>query len=173
MKVILLLAAAWAVSAAAAPPASPPALPAAPATPAEQAAEHLMAVMHTDDQFRQFVPKIIDALVPTLVKGNGGREADVRRIVSEEFGATMLQSGPLVHAANRRMLAEHFTARDLDDVAAFYASPVGQKLVREMPAIQLQMMQVGQQIGQAAMQAALPRIMGRMRAANMTVPQGV
>ena len=155
------------------PPASPPAMQPAPSTPAETAAEHLLTVMHVDDQFRDLMPKIIEVLLPALVVGNSGRETDLRKIVSEEFETEMLQSMRVIHATNRQLMATHFTVHDLDDLAAFYASPLGQKVVREMPVIQMQMLQVGQQIGRTAMQAALPRIIQRMRAANMAVPQGV
>jgi hypothetical protein len=41
----------------------------------------------------------------------------------------------------------HLTKEDLDGILAFYASPVGQKLQREQPAMMQEAMQVGGEIG--------------------------
>lgn len=40
----------------------------------------------------------------------------------------------------------HFTEREIDDLVAFYSSPTGQKMVREMPAITAETMQSSQEI---------------------------
>src|SRR5579864_1100923 len=42
---------------------------------------------------------------------------------------------------------KHLTKEDLDGILAFYASPVGQKLQREQPAMMQEGMQVGGEIG--------------------------
>jgi hypothetical protein len=42
---------------------------------------------------------------------------------------------------------KHLTKEDLDGILAFYASPVGQKLQREQPAMMQEAMQVGGEIG--------------------------
>lgn len=42
---------------------------------------------------------------------------------------------------------KHLTKEDLDGILAFYASPVGQKLQREQPAMMAEAMQVGGEIG--------------------------
>jgi uncharacterized protein len=42
---------------------------------------------------------------------------------------------------------KHLTKEDLDGILAFYASPIGQKLQREQPAMTQESMQVGGEIG--------------------------
>ena len=42
---------------------------------------------------------------------------------------------------------KHLTKEDIDGILAFYASPVGQKLQREQPAMTQESMQVGGEIG--------------------------
>lgn len=42
---------------------------------------------------------------------------------------------------------KHLTKEDMDGILAFYASPVGQKLQREQPAMMQEAMQVGGEIG--------------------------
>ena len=43
---------------------------------------------------------------------------------------------------------KHLTKSDLDSITAFYATPVGQKLLREQPAMTQEAMQAGGKIGQ-------------------------
>ena len=48
---------------------------------------------------------------------------------------------------------KHLTKSDLSAITAFYSSPAGQKILKEMPAIMAEAMQAGGQIGQKAMAA--------------------
>ena len=48
---------------------------------------------------------------------------------------------------------KHLTKADLSAITAFYSSPAGQKILKEMPAIMAEAMQAGGQIGQKAMAA--------------------
>lgn len=45
---------------------------------------------------------------------------------------------------------KHLTKADLDAVTAFYSSPPGQKILKELPAIMSEAMQVGGEIGRRA-----------------------
>jgi uncharacterized protein len=47
----------------------------------------------------------------------------------------------------------HLTKSDLTNITAFYSSPTGQKVLKEMPAIMSEAMQVGGQIGRKAIAA--------------------
>jgi hypothetical protein len=57
---------------------------------------------------------------------------------------------------------KHFTKGDIDSLVAFYSSPVGQKLLREMPAI----------MGEA-MEAMMPIMRQHMDAMNQRLQQEV
>ena len=48
---------------------------------------------------------------------------------------------------------KHLTKADLASVTAFYSSPAGQKILKEMPAIMAEAMQAGGEIGQKAFAA--------------------
>lgn len=144
-----------------------------PLSEGEKAAERLLVVMHADDNYRASMPKVMDAMIGNLAQGNGTRQADLRKIVSEEFGSVMLAMLPITHARNRGLLAQHFTVAELGELVRFYQSRLGEKVTATMPTIQLEMLQFSQVAGRAAMQAAMPRIIARMRASNMAVPKGV
>jgi uncharacterized protein len=52
----------------------------------------------------------------------------------------------------------HFTEREIDDLVAFYSSPTGQKMVKEMPAITAEAMQSSQDIIQRMIAKELQHI---------------
>ena len=53
---------------------------------------------------------------------------------------------------------KHLTKEDLDGILAFYASPVGQKLQREQPAMMQEGMQVGGEIGRRRVGAMMQQM---------------
>lgn len=52
----------------------------------------------------------------------------------------------------------HFTAEDIDGLLKFYRSPLGKKVVAEMPATMAEGMQVGQQWGKARGEAMMAEL---------------
>jgi hypothetical protein len=53
---------------------------------------------------------------------------------------------------------KHFSKSDLDGILAFYASPPGQKILKETPAIMSESMQAGGEIGRRKMGAINQKI---------------
>ena len=53
---------------------------------------------------------------------------------------------------------KHLTKEDLDGILAFYASPIGQKLQREQPAMTQESMQVGGEIGRRRIGAMMQQM---------------
>ncbi|MGD0215212.1 MAG: DUF2059 domain-containing protein [Terriglobales bacterium] len=56
----------------------------------------------------------------------------------------------------------HLTKSDCDQLLAFYSSPVGQKVLREMPTITSETMQVSNSYLQPRMEAAVSRVKAKM-----------
>ena len=137
------------------------------------AADRLIAVAGLAGQFDALVPKIIDLMMPTIVPGNTGREAELRRILSEEFVTSFGRTRPLIIGKARELYAARFTAEELNALADFYVTPLGKKSLTAGSEIQVEMFAFGQQAGKAAAQDAMPRIIERMRRANFKLPQGV
>lgn len=183
---LLLMAAALLAAggvAANAAPAAPPAAVAAPDPAAAfdalpeaerkarmEAAGRMMVAADMEQQLRQSLKTTISFLMPIFLQGNEGKQDDVLAIVSEEF---LLQSDkmvPLLTEQVRRRHAEVFTAAELDGLAAFYASPLGRKFTAVSPDMQARLMRDGGPVGEAAAQAALPRIIDRLKAAHLNVP---
>ena len=53
---------------------------------------------------------------------------------------------------------KHFTSAEIDQLIAFYQSPIGQKLVKEQPAIVQESMAAGQQWGQQIAQKLMQKL---------------
>ena len=152
------------------PAAAFDALPEAERKARMDAAGRMMVAADMEQQLRQSLKTTISFLMPIFLQGNEGKQDDVLAIVSEEF---LLQSDkmvPLLTEQVRRRHAEVFTAAELDGLAAFYASPLGRKFTAVSPDMQARLMRDGGPVGEAAAQAALPRIIDRLKAAHLNVP---
>lgn len=135
-----------------------------------EAAGRMMVAADMEQQLRQSLKTTVGFLMPIFLKGNEGKQADVATIVTEEF---LLQSDrmvPLLAEQVRRRYAEQFTATELDGLTAFYGSALGRKFTAVSPELQARLMRDGAPVGEAAAQAALPRIIDRLKAANLNVP---
>jgi hypothetical protein len=173
MRSIALALCLLAAAPAAAQPATPQATP--PASSAERAerervADAIMAEADVASMLDRMVPTMLDQMMPALVQGNSGREDEIRRILSEELGGALRQAGPAIITRSRDLYVERFTAAELNEMLAFNRSPTGRKATRLLPEIQMEMFAYGQQAGQAAVTAVLPRIIDRLKAANVKLP---
>jgi hypothetical protein len=122
------------------------------------------------DMLDKMMTSMFEQLLPALSDVNKGREAEIRKILTEEFGATFKAAAPAILEKSRDLYAERFTVAELNEILAFNRSPTGRKASRLMPEIQLEMMSFGQDVGKAAVEAVLPRIIDRLKAADLAVP---
>ena len=65
----------------------------------------------------------------------------------------------------------HLTRNDIDGIVAFYSSPVGQKMLREMPAMVAEGMQAASKITQEHMEKVMARMRARMNETPNSPPQ--
>ena len=82
-------------------------------------------------------------------------EAIAPSVVEETNGVTI------------EMYRERFTTEELNAIAAFYESPIGQKALNEMRAIAASRATKGQEIGQRLGAAAVARAMERIRSEGL------
>lgn len=102
------------------------------------------AKLGAEDGFKQKVP---DATPQQL--------AEVDR-----FAETLFKGMPVDEMVDAMVpiYQKHLTKEDIDVILAFYASPVGQKLQREQPAMMQEGMQVGGEIGRKRMAAMMQQM---------------
>lgn len=146
----------------------------APALPVDRLAmaDRLIVAMQLDKQFDAMIPQVVAMMLPMVMRGNEGKEGQVQRILTEEMTTAFATRRPDLVRNARDVYARNFTTQQLGDMLGFYDSPTGQVLVEKLPTVTLESMRGGSEIGQKAAMDALPRIVGRMRAAQLSVPSG-
>lgn len=169
----LLLSMASAVPAAVPPVvAVPVVVGTSPSKEAIAAVDHLLDQQNAESGYKAMIPQVMQLVLPELARDNAGQEAAIRQILLEELSSIGQQLWPEMRQKIRDIYLAKFSAEELREMSRFLDSPVGKKMTRETPDIQLQMMAFGRDAGRAAVSGAMPRILDRMRAANLKIPTG-
>lgn len=110
---------------------------------------------------------MIDAMVPSMIEVLKRDRADIPDAVIAkfvpEFRAEMQKGFPQLTEMYARVYAQHFTLQELQDVAKFYDSPVGQKLITETPLILKETLPIAQQWGEKVGQQAAMNAIAKLR----------
>ncbi|HEY6838620.1 MAG TPA: DUF2059 domain-containing protein [Geobacteraceae bacterium] len=80
---------------------------------------------------------------------------EINKIYAEEMPSLMAQIVPVY--------AKHFTPEEVKGLIAFYATPLGQKSIKEMPTLLNECMQVGRAWGEGLTPKVLPRLEERLK----------
>jgi hypothetical protein len=129
--------------------------------------EKYLEVMHS----REMMAKMVDAMAKPMHQMMHDQYEKDKDKLSADFEARMnkvlddyLKSFPWDEILQSMVpvYQKHFTKGDVDHLVAFYSTPTGQKLIREMPAITAE-----------AMQVVLPIVSQKMEAMTRDVQQQV
>ena len=96
---------------------------------------------------QQMVGAILNVQKASLEQANPGRTAEINEMLGLMQAEFSKQLPPMIDAI-AAVYAQHFTTEELSQISAFYDSPVGRKMVKEMPAILNETMTVAQTFGQ-------------------------
>ena len=110
-------------------------------------AKELMGVMHAADNVKAMIPAIMQALKPALVQGRADVERDFDVLVPAMIQAMTSRMDEMLDKI-AGVYARKFTVAEMREIIAFYSAPTGQKVVRELPSVMQESMQIGQQWGQ-------------------------
>jgi uncharacterized protein len=69
------------------------------------------------------------------------------------------------------LYAQRFTKQEMQEIATFYETPVGQKAIRELSPLMLEASKIGQEIGQRLGQDAGQRAFARIQAEGIQMPR--
>jgi len=137
-------------------------------TPAtkEDVQKYLDAV-HSHDMMKQMMAAmsgpmhkmVHDQFVKNQDKLPADFEAHMNTMLDE-----MLQGSPWdqVEEAMMPVYQKHFTKNELEALTAFYSSPIGQKVLREMPALMAESMEVTMPLMQEHMKTVMDRLQQRL-----------
>ncbi|CAN5782438.1 hypothetical protein BH11PSE3_BH11PSE3_10460 [soil metagenome] len=96
---------------------------------------------------QQMATAILNAQRVTLEQANPGRTAEINEVLGLMQAEFAKQLPPMVDAI-AGVYAQHFSTEELAQITAFYDTPVGHKLVKEMPQILAETVAVAQTFGQ-------------------------
>jgi uncharacterized protein len=96
---------------------------------------------------QQMASAILNAQKAALEQANPGKVAEINEMLGLMQAEFMKQLPPMMDAI-AGVYAQHFTAEEMGQISAFYDSPVGRKMVKEMPVILSETMTVARTFGQ-------------------------
>ena len=138
MRALVVAAFATALSAAGPVRAQTPTTPVAPENLA--AARQLIRVIKEEDQFKANLPTLIMNLKPAIVQNRPELEKQYDAMMPTFQQQATQRVNELIDAL-AAIYARNFTVDELNVIAAFYATPTGQKLTEVTPTLGPQSMQ--------------------------------
>jgi uncharacterized protein len=134
----------------------------APSDASLAAARELVVVMRSTDQIKLMLPSIMQALKPAIVQGRPDVQKDFDALVPILIDGMSARVNELVDQL-AVVYAKNFTVDDMRDIANFYRSPVGQKLLDKLPAVMQESMSIGQSFGQKIAGEMQARLIDELR----------
>ncbi|WP_299619530.1 DUF2059 domain-containing protein [Pelagibius sp.] len=89
--------------------------------------------------------------------------SEVSTIIHDEVLAVLKESMPLLIDEVAEVYERVFTEEELDGMLAFYKSPIGQSMIKKMPAMMAETVQMSQRWGMALFQDLPGRVEERLR----------
>lgn len=148
---------------------SAPASPAAASAPSAFSESHLAAARDLLDAMRFEHAALTAGMATFDQQAAAAPDAAVFRDLVEEWMREIF-TGEAAKAAFARAYAETLSETELRELAAFYRTPLGQRLASVQPALTAKGMAVGQQLAGAHQSVLEERIMERAAALEGAVP---
>jgi hypothetical protein len=126
------------------------------------AAKELVTSMKLADQLKTLLPIIMQALKPAIVQNRPEVERDYDALLPLMLEVTNQRIGEYIDVM-ATIYARNFTADELRQVAAFYQTPTGRKMLEKLPALTQESMMAGQRFGQALSKEFEGRIKDELR----------
>jgi uncharacterized protein len=133
-------------------------------------AKEVMAAAHSDKMAAQMITLMEKPLSELIESVNPGRGKETADLLREELFPAMRQRMPEFTDLAARIYAKHFTVADLEQLIAFYESPIGKKLVAEQPAMLTEMSAVAQAWGENLAMEVMRNLEPEFHKRGLTMP---
>ena len=134
----------------------------APSEESLTAARELVKSMNLNSLLGAVLPNLIQAMKPAIVQNRPEVARDFDAIVPTMIEMFQARANELSEAYVV-IYTRNFTASELNDIAAFYRTETGQKLLAKMPALANESMVAGQKVGQAIAADLQQRMINELR----------
>ena len=126
------------------------------------AARELVTAMRATDQFKAILPALMQQLKPSITQGRPHVERDYDTLVPAMLEIFNARSGEIVESM-AVIYARNFTVDEMQQVIAFYRTPIGQKLLDKLPVIFQESVAAGNKFGQAVATELRDRLIEELR----------
>jgi hypothetical protein len=126
------------------------------------AARELLTTMRLADQFKQLLPRLAQTMKPAILAGRPEMEKDFDVVMAVLVEGMNARVGELLDQI-AGIYGQNFTASELRQAAAFYRTPVGQKILDKQPAMMQETMTMGQNFGRAVAADLQQRLIEELR----------
>ncbi len=114
---------------------------------AVRAARQLMTITGAERSFESILAVMRAQITLVVVQQNPGKEKQVREILKPIMEDAARRKEEVVSQA-ARLYAKQFTVAEMNEISAFYKTPIGRKLVARLPVIMQESIRIGQEWGQ-------------------------
>jgi hypothetical protein len=138
---------------------------------AQQLRTHaLIELMGGGASVEQLMNLVYQQTVSALLTANPNQGTAVQSFVDDFVLPEIRARVPPLLAAAAGNFAQAFTEDELNEIVAFYESPVGQKLRRARPALQRQLLQFGQLWAAQTFRETLQQLKPQLEAQGLAAP---
>jgi hypothetical protein len=125
-------------------------------------ARQLVVTMRAADNVKAILPQIAKGLKPVIVQNRPEVERDYDAIMPVLLDSMSGRMNELIDQI-AMLYARAFSAKEMQELNAFYQTETGQKLINSLPQIAIESMQIGQRFGQAVAAELQDRIASELR----------
>lgn len=129
-----------------------------PSPEALAAAKELIIASKAAEQVKTLVPILMQQMKPAIVQ-NRPQVARAYDEIIPVIVEAMNSKLDVFMDASAIVYANQFTAAEMREIAVFYRTPVGQKLIEKLPVVMQQSMQLGQKFAESL----LPELQDKIR----------
>lgn len=139
--------------------------------PATRAAlDRLLSVNETRLILDQIPRQIMPYIVEPLTKANPGKDKEIGALVLDTLTRQMAGAREPLAAAVRLAYYKRFNVAELNALADFYATPVGQKYVANLNGLQSDIARVGVPLSNDVVAASVKAIVASAKAQGLKIP---
>jgi len=141
-------------------------------TPEKEAAiMKLMEITGSKNMGPQFGRAIDQNIAKALKKNNPDIPEKAFQILSEEVDKAMADNMDNLMSQIVTIYNNHFTKAEIDELLAFYATPIGKKMISVLPQILKESLTVGQTWGQTLAPKLLENLKKRFKEEGIPLPK--
>jgi len=132
--------------------------------------QQLIDLAGVKDGIAQMLDQIAPGLTQLAQQANPGKEKEVAEVMTQFIVPKMKENLPEALRQCAVVYADHFTEDELNQLIAFYQSPLGRKLVHEQPAMSRELSRFGAAWARKAAQQAIHEYANEFKKRGLDTP---